>query len=641
MAATFTTAFRGTTLRKHRRKILFEREKALLPAIQVFVGYKREIKRFQDEYAGRADRIGWPTASWASRTIHLTDENANKLHTRWRKLDMEYCKLLGDIGTAFRTIIRVKEEWAIEENPALKGPKYEVLREARRVREEMKERRDAMKELWTTLGAEYREETGILRELSLRINMLQRQYDGTDGNAPVQRREFIMKCPAEDCRGFLSTAYKCGTCEKYTCSECLVIKDGKDHTCNPDTVESAKTIRAETQPCPKCGTRIFKIDGCFAANTPLLMWDGSYKMSQDISVGDLLIGDDGSPRTVEELCSGDDELYEICQSNGINYTVNSKHTLVLRQINTGHSIEIKVCDYIKLPGATKAGHLGFKRGEQGGSSITVKHVGKGRYYGWSVSGNRRFLLKDTTVLRNCDQMWCVMEGCNTAFSWHTGHIVTGVIHNPHYYEMLRKNGGIMPREHGDIPCGGMPTTWQFVGAIHNSGIDQALQTNLLESFRNLQELIDMRLRDYPARPAQLANKDADVEYLMNTITEEAWQKKLVDSESRFARKKEIGQILQTLSMAVSDAMNRIFDKVREEEDDALLNSWILDVAIPDLQRLREFGNQALKDLGKRDQMAVPQFLENWAWDRSRILYRTVVKKAKTPVTEADAPLAEP
>jgi hypothetical protein len=229
-----------------------------------------------------------------------------------------------------------------------------------------------------------------------------------------------------------------------------------------------------------------------------------------------------------------------------------------------------------------------------------------------------------------------MDGCHTAFDWNTGHIVTGVIHNPHYYEMLRKNGGVMPREHGDIPCGGMPTTWQFVGAVHQSGLDQALRETILESFRNLQELIDMRLRDYPARPAQLMNKDVDVDYLMNVITEEAWQKKLVDSESRFARKKEIGQILQTLSMAASDAMNRIFDKLRDEEDDALLTSWMDDVALPDLQRLREFGNQALKDLGKRDHMAVPQFLEDWAWDRSRILYRAA---AKTKKGEAPAPLA--
>ena len=55
----------------------------------------------------------------------------------------------------------------------------------------------------------------------------------------------------------------------------------------------------------------------------------------------------------------------------------------------------------------------------------------------------------------CDQMYCVT--CNTAFSWKTGKIETGVIHNPHYYEMQRKmNNGVAPRVPGDIPRGGVP-----------------------------------------------------------------------------------------------------------------------------------------------------------------------------------------
>jgi hypothetical protein len=79
------------------------------------------------------------------------------------------------------------------------------------------------------------------------------------------KRQFIRACPAVDCKGFLSTAWKCGLCEKWTCNECHeLIGPSKDieHTCDPDKVASARLIEQESKPCPKCGARICKIDGC-------------------------------------------------------------------------------------------------------------------------------------------------------------------------------------------------------------------------------------------------------------------------------------------------------------------------------------------------------------------------------------------
>ena len=73
------------------------------------------------------------------------------------------------------------------------------------------------------------------------------------------------KCPDSECRGYLSTQWKCGVCEKWACSECHVIKGirrDSEHTCDPDTRATAQLLAKDTKPCPKCHTPIHKIEGC-------------------------------------------------------------------------------------------------------------------------------------------------------------------------------------------------------------------------------------------------------------------------------------------------------------------------------------------------------------------------------------------
>jgi len=81
-----------------------------------------------------------------------------------------------------------------------------------------------------------------------------------------------------------------------------------------------------------------KSSGCFAEDTHILCWDGTTKLSQDIKIGDELVGDDGKKRTVWNTLTGEDMMYEVIQNNGAPYIVNSEHTLVLKY--SGENCEV-------------------------------------------------------------------------------------------------------------------------------------------------------------------------------------------------------------------------------------------------------------------------------------------------------------
>ena len=46
-------------------------------------------------------------------------------------------------------------------------------------------------------------------------HLVNEYVDGTNVVILDTRKKFIMSCPLDSCRGFLSTQYKCGTCQKY------------------------------------------------------------------------------------------------------------------------------------------------------------------------------------------------------------------------------------------------------------------------------------------------------------------------------------------------------------------------------------------------------------------------------------------
>lgn len=783
----FTKSYCDTTYKKHRENVLLDRERGLLPATQPAAERHVQVKNINKE-------------------ITKVEEEKSKIRTRTHPALPE--GVLADSHEARLFHLRCR---------------YDI-----RAKVVVKEN-----------------EIAFLTEKRALISGI------TTANAAAERREFIKACPANDCRGFLSSAWKCGLCEMWACPDCHEIKGAERdvaHTCNPDVLATVRMLADDTRQCPKCPAMIFKIEGCFAKDTPVLIWDGTLKMSQDIQIGDILIGDDGQQRIVQHLLSGIDNMYEVSQKNGMTYTVNSKHKLALKfsgnkviywkesenawcmrwfdhTINTMKSkkskvtqeisreqsrtiledfrksisfpdvIEITIDEYMKLTPSCKAHLMGFKGvgidydykevkvdpyllglyigdginngiafavcpqkdpeiihyllkwcnennaelihdeaykfrikrrgfGERLGigrgavsatckgclqnkcylcdlpnieytndninselnplkeilqyydliknkhipndflmnsrevrlkvlagivdtdgylgndgkriqipqsnhliakqieflarslgfvvnidilqkknvsfpntekkdyndqmrvnisgehldeipcliirkkcnssrankdylrTSITVTHVGTDNYYGWSVDQNKRFLLSDFTVVRNCDQMYCTQ--CHTAFSWRTGRVETGTIHNPHYYDFMRqRNGGVAPRNPGDIPCGGLIRNSTIMNSLRTARIDEnrEIYMALMDYHRLHNHIQHVELPKYVVRRIA-ENEDLRIKFLVNEIDEVVFKLELQKREKAVEKKQEIHQILTMYQTVVMDLLNR-------------------------------------------------------------------------------------
>jgi hypothetical protein len=82
---------------------------------------------------------------------------------------------------------------------------------------------------------------------------------------------------------------------------------------------------------------IFTGSGCHAKDTEIMLSDGSLKMVQDIQVGDILMGDDSTPRNVLQLFQGNAKMYRISPVKGKSFIVNEDHVLSLKFTNlTNH-----------------------------------------------------------------------------------------------------------------------------------------------------------------------------------------------------------------------------------------------------------------------------------------------------------------
>jgi len=227
-----TATFVNGPLKKHAEDVLFDGQRALLPATLEIYERDHKIK-----IAGKASRE-------ACKKFRLYKESVNydELKSKVRSLRIRLYSILQPLqygspeheaeieNTGYRKYVETVR--AIESSPIFKE-----------------------------LDEDHTKKLNAYHHLQ-HMNWIRNR----DVNQTKAEPRFVRACPAENCRGFLSKQWKCGLCDLWTCPHCLVIKGPEQHNelhvCNPDDVASAKLLAQDSKPCPKCATGIFKIDGC-------------------------------------------------------------------------------------------------------------------------------------------------------------------------------------------------------------------------------------------------------------------------------------------------------------------------------------------------------------------------------------------
>lgn len=402
LVTNFTQKFVTKTYKRRREDLLFEREKSLMPATQPFVECEKRI----------------------------------------RKTTQQVTEALGRVE-------RAQVEWhRVASRPAREWMEITGLTDELEARIEGHRRADEQRKFHNSLLID-------VQHLEWVRNTLVGVLEG--GHLETSKRQFVRACPYQDCRGFLSTAWKCGMCEMWTCPECHEVKgETKDapHECNPDNVATARMLERDSRHCPKCASLIFKINGC-------------------------------------------------------------------------------------------------------------------------------------------DQMYCTQ--CHTAFSWRTGRIESGVIHNPHYFEMQRRLG-TLPRAHGDVPCGGFPD-WPIV--MVGIPAQHEFRDRIRNAYRSFGHTYYHLIPRYRTNDRE-ENRDLRIKLMIGDINEDEFKKKIQQREKARQRKADIRQVLEMYTAVLNDLFQ------------GFVAARNLPVLVHSLLELRTHVNETLSAVSKRwSKCAVPRIAENY------------------------------
>lgn len=160
-------------------------------------------------------------------------------------------------------------------------------------------------------------------------------------------------------------------------------------------------------------------------------------------------------------------------------------------------------------------------------------------------------------ISGCDQMWCTQ--CHTTFSWITGAVEAGVVHNPHYYQWMRETGQVIPRAAGDAPP--VLCDMERVAAWFQTH-KFATKSMLYNYFRipaHLHHTSSWIERELRQLTEEERINERCVRHLAGELDNPAWEKEIADAQKRIAILRASIQFHQMCIHVMTSILAQILD----------------------------------------------------------------------------------
>ena len=193
----------------------------------------------------------------------------------------------------------------------------------------------------------------------------------------------------------------------------------------------------------------------------------------------------------------------------------------------------------------------------------------------------------------CDQIYCTQ--CKTPFSWNTGKIENGTIHNPHYFEEMRNKGNI-ERNPLEVRCG-REIDNNFIKKFQE--LEQVFllyyNKNALSIFTGMAiNLYNIRIVDFP-KYVNVVNDNSDlrIRYLMSEISEEQFKSFLQKRDKENRKFKRLSQILNMYIDCSTEIFYRIINYIQMDIHTVSISKFN---PLCEFRSLINYTNECLEDI---------------------------------------------